>query len=110
MDTKLVSTSADRTIVTWHFRKGFEWLDSSDVTELGEPDRGELDGEKKPEGEGEGEEVRRRSTVLTGELLFSDAQIAAKAYQYKKTKFYADFPLRNIVEEGTDWCGLVYDY
>lgn len=108
MDHKLVSTSADHTIVVWSFRRPgprgppleLEFSDHQEGEEIivremlhTESDREVGDGEVRLEGVGGEEEEEEH-----------------REYLYLPPRYYSTLPLRIVKEDCTDCCGFVYDF
>lgn len=95
MNHKLVSTSADRTIVTWHFKRGYGDLLPVESDEI----EGVEDWIVGEEREGQ----KQEETAAWGDSS-NDVE-----YQYKPPKYYTDLPLKSVTEDCADCCGFAYN-
>lgn len=83
-----MSTSADKTIVTWHLEKPVPYI-------------GRVAQREEEEGEQEEEEVSEMSQM--------SSEINIKDYRYKSQKFFNRFPLHHLIDDAEHF-SFVYEY
>lgn len=91
-----MSTSADKTIVTWQFQKP--------VTSK---TREKVHAVKVIVEDVDPDEDTASSSTLTNVDMESGKK---EEYQYQAPKFYADFHMRHVMGTGPDCCGFVYEH
>ena len=91
VDHKLVSTSADKTIVTWHFQKPVTSKTKEKIHCV------KMFVEKS---------IDRDEDITSSSSLTNEDEV----FPYQTPKFYADFHMRHVVGTGPNCCGFVYEH